>query len=39
MKRIVELGDQYADQYAFTKAYWSKRTVGGGYFDAFYQKT
>jgi hypothetical protein len=38
-KRVVELGEQYKDQYCFTRVGWTKNTVNGSYFGAFYQKT
>ncbi len=39
-KRLNELGDQYAPQFAFAKMGWTRdRTLGVRYFDAFYKKT
>ena len=41
MKRVVQLSEEYKEQYSFTgHAAWSKGTVDGGYFQPqFYQKT
>ena len=38
-KRVVELSEQYKDQYCFTKVGWTPHTIGGSYFDQFYQQT
>jgi hypothetical protein len=39
MARIVALGEKYKANYCFTRASYSKRTMGGDYFASFYQKT
>lgn len=36
-KRIVELGEEYKDQYCFTRVPWTPLTVGGFYFSLFFQ--
>jgi hypothetical protein len=38
-KRIVELGEQYKDQFCFTRVTWTPDTVAGAYFRQFYQQT
>jgi hypothetical protein len=38
-KRIVDLGEQYKDNFAFTRVSWAPQTVSGQYFTAFYEKT
>jgi hypothetical protein len=36
-KRAVELGEEYKEQYAFTKVPWTPDTVGGVYLKSFYE--
>ncbi len=38
LRRQLELAETYADQYAFGKVHWTKRTVGGEYFSRFFKK-
>lgn len=38
-KKIVSLGEQYKDQYCFTRVGWTPHTVAGAYFSQFYQQT
>lgn len=38
-KQVVALGEKYKDQYCFSQVHWTKETVGGTYFRAFYQQT
>jgi hypothetical protein len=37
--RVVALGDQWQENYTFTKVPWSAATVNGAYFGSFYQLT
>jgi hypothetical protein len=36
-KRVVELGEKYKDQYAFTRVPWTPDTVAGRYFSIYFQ--
>jgi|GEM_PF-266997 len=38
-KRVVALGEQYKDQFCFTRVGWTPHTVAGAYFAQFYQQT
>src|SRR6185295_13187714 len=38
-RQVIALGEQYKDQYCFTKVYWTPKTINGNYFDAFYRAT
>ncbi len=38
-KQVVALGEQYKDQYCFTRVGWTPNTVSGSYFGQFYQQT
>jgi hypothetical protein len=37
-KRVVELGQKYKDNYAFTAVGWAPQTMAGQYFSAFYER-
>ena len=39
LKEVLDLGEKYKDQYAFTKVGWTPHTIGGLYFKCFYEAT